>query len=204
MKQELLLKSISDDELLRRLSELLNHSRRVESELVAHIGEVDARRLYARTASSMFVYATKVLSLSEYEAYLRIGVARAARKHPILLEMLGDGRLYLSGIARLAPLLTEANRESVLDRAVGMSKREIEELVAELSPKEDIPATIRKLPERRQKTKPTPSATRSGTSRRLDSKLGRTADSTGSNSEQSGGGGASITVEVQNCLYRQH
>ncbi len=105
----------------------------------------------------MFVYATKALGLSECEAYLRIGVARAARKHPILLEMLGDGRLFLSGIARLAPLLTEANRESVLDRAVGMSKREIEELVAELSPKEDIPATIRKLPERRQKTKPTPS-----------------------------------------------
>ena len=50
------LKSISDDELLQRLSGLLNQSRRVESELVAHIGEVDERRLYARqAASSMFV-----------------------------------------------------------------------------------------------------------------------------------------------------
>jgi hypothetical protein len=44
------LDSISDDELLHRLSELLQQSRRVESELVAHIGEVDARRLYAREA----------------------------------------------------------------------------------------------------------------------------------------------------------
>jgi hypothetical protein len=51
---------ISDDELLRRLSELLQQSRRVESELVAHIGEVDARRLYAREATpSMFVYCTE-------------------------------------------------------------------------------------------------------------------------------------------------
>jgi hypothetical protein len=75
----------------------------------------------------------------------------------MLLEMLRDGRLHLSGIARLAPHLTEANREAVLARAAGMSKREIEELVAEISPKEDVPATIRKLPERREKTPPNPS-----------------------------------------------
>ena len=49
------LETLSDDELLRRLSELLRNSRRVESDLVAHIGEVDERRLYAREAApSMF------------------------------------------------------------------------------------------------------------------------------------------------------
>jgi len=45
---------ISDDDLLRRLTELLTKSRHVEAELIAHIGEVDARRLYASKASSMF------------------------------------------------------------------------------------------------------------------------------------------------------
>jgi 5-methylcytosine-specific restriction endonuclease McrA len=69
--------------------------------------------------------------------------------------MLGDGRLHLSGIAKLAPLLTEDNRETLLNRAANKSKRQIEELVAELSPKPDVPTTIRKLPERRGKTKPT-------------------------------------------------
>ena len=43
--------SISDEVLLRRLSEILKESRRVEVELVAHIGEVDRRRLYASQAS---------------------------------------------------------------------------------------------------------------------------------------------------------
>ncbi|MGH9463849.1 MAG: hypothetical protein ACRD1X_21820, partial [Vicinamibacteria bacterium] len=76
--------TLSDDELLRSLSELLQKSRRVESELVAHIGEVDARRLYAREAApSMFAYCTAVLNLSEPEAYLRITVARASRTHPV-------------------------------------------------------------------------------------------------------------------------
>ena len=145
---------ISDDELLRRLTELLTKSRRVEAELVAHIGEVEARRLYASKASSMFVYSTEVLNLSEHEAYLRIKVARAARKHPILLEMLADGRLHLSGIAKLVPLLTETNCETLLARAAHQSKRKIEELVAELSPKPDVPATMRKLPERRKDAPP--------------------------------------------------
>ncbi len=94
----------------------------------------------------MFAYAMEVLHLSEPEAYLRIGVARAARRHPILLKMLADGRLHLSGIAIVAPHLTAENCEKVLARAAYKSKRQIEELVAELSPKPDVPAVIRKLP----------------------------------------------------------
>ena len=55
MKKNDELKSLSDDELLQRLSALLSQSRRVESDLAAHIGELDARRLYTREAcSSMF------------------------------------------------------------------------------------------------------------------------------------------------------
>ncbi len=147
MKDVKLLRSISDDELLRDLSELVLRSRRVEADLVAHMGEVDERRLYAREAcSSMFAYATEVLHFSEAEAYLRIAVARAARKFPGLLPRLGDGRLHLSGIAILAPHLTEENCERVLARAEHRSKRQIEELAAELAPKPDVPAAIRKLP----------------------------------------------------------
>jgi hypothetical protein len=141
------LQSLSDDELLHRLSEITQQSRRVDAELVAHIGEVDDRRLYAREAcSSMFAFCIEVLHLSEAESYFRIAVARAARKHPVLLTMLGDGRLHLSGIALLAPHLTDENRESVSARATHKSKRQIEELVAELEPKPDVPSVIRKLP----------------------------------------------------------
>ena len=81
MKETQDLKSLSrltrltDDELLRRLSDVLKQSRRVESVLVAHIAEVDARRLFAREASpSMFQYAVDVLHLSKAEAYLRMEV----------------------------------------------------------------------------------------------------------------------------------
>jgi len=66
-----------------------------------------------------------------------------------LLTMLGDGRLHLSGIVKLAPILTRENRDELLRRATYRSKRQILELVAELSPRPDAPSVIRKLPQRR-------------------------------------------------------
>src|SRR5207247_2208849 len=139
-----------DDELLQRLAELMGQSRRVEADIVAHIAEVDERRLYAREAfPSMFAYCTDVLHLSEAEAYLRISAARASREHPMLLTMLADGRLHLTAIAKLAPHLTRENRDGLLERATHRSKRQIEEQIAEIAPRPDVPAMVRKLPERR-------------------------------------------------------
>jgi hypothetical protein len=143
-------RSLSDDQLLGRLSELLQSSRRVEAELVVHIGEVDDRRLFAREGwPSMFAYCTEALHLSEHEAYLRITVARAAREHPVLLTMLANGQLHLSGIAKLLPHLTRENRDLLLPQAAYKSKRQIEELVAQRAPQSDVPTLIRKLPARR-------------------------------------------------------
>jgi hypothetical protein len=162
------LASISDDALLRRLGEILVQSRRVEADLVAHIAEVDERRLYAREAfPSMFAYCTGALHLSEGETYLRIAVARASREHPVILAMLGDGRLHLSGIALLAPHLTVENRDTLLRRATHRPKRQIEELIAEIAPRRDVAAVMRRLPESRTAPAavPPPRATPSGMGR---------------------------------------
>ncbi len=97
----------------------------------------------------MFAYCTDVLHLSEAEAYLRISGARASREHPILLTMLADGRLHLTAIAKLAPHLTRENRDGLLERATHRSRRQIEEQIAEIAPRPDVPAMVRRLPERR-------------------------------------------------------
>jgi hypothetical protein len=149
------LQSVDDDHLLQRLAHLVGQSRGSEADIVTHIAEVDERRLYAREACpSMYAYCTQVLHFSEAEAYLRITTGRAAREHPILLEMLADGRLHLSGIAKLAPHLTAENREELLSRACHRSKREIEVLLAELFPRPDVPTVVRKFPERRPSSPP--------------------------------------------------
>ena len=158
MKDNTNLQSLSDNELLRRLWELLQNSRRVEADLIGHIAEVDRRRLYARHSPSLFVYCTEVLHLSEHEAYLRIEVSRASRKHPVLFQMLADGRLHLSGIAVLHKHLTEANRRNTPRTSHSQVQApESRNWLAELNPRPDVPPTIRKLPERPSQTKAPPS-----------------------------------------------
>ena len=72
--------------------------------LVAHLAELDARRLYLGAGfSSTFVYCTAILHLSEGGAYNRIEAARAARKYPIILDLLEDGALDLTTARLLAP-----------------------------------------------------------------------------------------------------
>ncbi len=114
----------------------------------------------AKRPSQMFRYCTDVLHLSEAEAYLRINVARASRKHPILLTMLADGRLHLSGITELTPHLSETNCDELLTRATHKKKAEIKELVAEIAPKPDVPSVIRKLPAPKAKPAPQPNELR--------------------------------------------
>lgn len=76
----------------------------------------------------------------------------------MLLTMLGDGRLHLTGIVKLAPYPTRENREALLVRATYRSKRQIEELIAEVVPKPDVPALMRKLPEARPLVAPSSGA----------------------------------------------
>jgi hypothetical protein len=118
-------------------------------QLVAALTEVEARRLHlAQGCSSLFVYCTRVLKLSEHAAYGRIEAARAARRFPVLLAWLERGDLTLTAVCLLAPHLTASNVDTLLERARGRRKREVEEIVATLRP-QPCPATaIRKLPDR--------------------------------------------------------
>lgn len=144
------LSALSDPDLLAGLTRVVAVDRRVTVELIAHLAEVDRRRLFAREAcSSMFVYCTERLGLSADATQKRIQVARASRRFPELLDCLASGRVHLSGLNLLAPHLTEGNVKELLERAAGKSKREIEALVAEIAPRPDVTGRMRKLPEPR-------------------------------------------------------
>src|SRR6266404_5480608 len=96
--------------LLARVRELVRRGNAVEAELLVHLAEVDARQLYLEEGcSSMFTYCWKVLHFAEGVAYKRIQAARAARRHPQILEALRRGNLHLTAVGLLAPKLTETN-----------------------------------------------------------------------------------------------
>src|SRR6267143_3812820 len=98
---------LSDTVLLRDLLALVTRDRLITATLLAHIAEVDARRLYIPAGySSMHAFCVDELRLSEDAASKRIQAAWAARRFPALLYALAEGRLHLAAVCLLAPHLT--------------------------------------------------------------------------------------------------
>jgi hypothetical protein len=140
---------LTDKELLSEVKRLAEHERMATADLIAILAEIDARRLYLGEGySSLFSYCTYVLHLSEHAAYGRIEAARAARRHPVILDMLAAGLVNLTTVCLLAPHLTNENHVEVLNTARRKSKREVEHLVASLRPQPAAPSVVRKLPAR--------------------------------------------------------
>jgi len=101
------LSHLPDPVLLRDLTALVARDRAVTAALLAHLTEVDARRLYAPAGHpSMYSYCVNELHLSDEAAFKRIRAARTARQFPSILAALADGRLHVSAVVLLAPYLT--------------------------------------------------------------------------------------------------
>ena len=150
MKKPCSLQRINKHQLLRDFSQLVAKDRRDTATMLAYIAEIDRRKLYLEHACpSMFAFCTKRFHMSEAVAARRIRAGRATCRFPCILGMVARGELHLSGIHQLAGHLTDENYEEVLRRARHKSMREIERLIAEISPRPDVPTSIRALPVRR-------------------------------------------------------
>ena len=141
------LSHLSDHILLRDLSALVARDRANTASLVAHIAEVDARRLYLSAGfPSMYACCVEELHLSEDAAFKRIQAARCARQFPILFTALADGRLHLSAVCLLAPHLTEENVGELIAAAAYRRKSEIQQLLAQRFPQPDVPTLVQAVP----------------------------------------------------------
>jgi hypothetical protein len=139
--------ALSNADLLGILNALAGAEREATAAVVAHLAEVDRRRLYLGEGyGSLFSYCTGALRLGEHSAYNRIEAARAVRRFPGLLDELAAGGLNLTTLRLIAPHLEAGNAEPIVGEARGRSKREVEALVARVSPAPDVPSEIRKLP----------------------------------------------------------
>src|SRR5881628_2326378 len=137
---------LSDQALGRDLATLVARERAATADVVAHIAEFDARKLYLPAAyPSMFAYCVGELRLSEDAASKRIQAARAARRCPAALAALAEGRVHLSGICLLAPHLTPENAAELLAAATHKTKAQIEQIVAERFPRADLPSRVQAM-----------------------------------------------------------
>jgi hypothetical protein len=139
--------SLPSDQLLSRLQNLIRRGNAVEAELLAHLGEIDARRLYLREAfPSMFAWCVGALHFAEAVAYKRIAAARAARRHSEILEAVRRGDLHVTGVSLLASQLTSGNCAELIQAARLKTTEEIRQLLADRQPNPDVRPSVRRVP----------------------------------------------------------
>lgn len=139
---------LSNEQLLADVATVAGRERETTARLIVLLSEIDSRRLYLGEGySSLFTFCTQRLRLSEHAAYGRIEAARAARRFPVILELLTDGSITLTTVCLLASHLKPGNYREVLEQARHKSKRDIEQLIAAMCPRPAVPSVIRKLPE---------------------------------------------------------
>jgi 5-methylcytosine-specific restriction endonuclease McrA len=139
---------LDDSDLLQSLAALLRTKRQTLAQLVAHLGEVEDRRLHLQAAyPSMFAYCVTRLGMSEDEACRRLELARLARRFPVLFSEIAGGSLTLSVALLLKPVLSAENHRELLAAARGKSMQQTRELIAQRFPRPDVPSRVRKLPE---------------------------------------------------------
>lgn len=147
MTNDVSLAHLSDGAVIAEVTRLAGTERNATAQLIAALAELDARRLYlGEGCSSLFTYCTMVLHLSEHAAYSRIETARAGRRFPLIFDLLMNGDVTVTTVGLVAKVLTEQNHREVLARVTHKSKREAEELVAELRPRPDALTIMRRVP----------------------------------------------------------
>ena len=140
------LTDLTDDALVARVSTLCAEGHALTARLIVLLIEVEERRLDLRSAcTSMFDYCQRRLGMSEGAAFRRITAARLVKRFPSLLGRIERGELHLSTLVLLRPHLDERNVEELADAVVGKTKRQVEELLARLAPKPDVPSVIVEL-----------------------------------------------------------
>src|ERR1700750_2904440 len=86
------LAQLPDETLHGEVKRLAGRANTLTAELLAHLGEVEARGIHReRACSSLYSYCVYELCMSEDEAQRRCRAARLAREFSALLELLAGG-----------------------------------------------------------------------------------------------------------------
>ena len=141
--------ALQDEQLLAALSVLVRRENDALSDLLAHLAEVDERRLYLELGfPSLFAYCTEVLGFCKSSAGRRIAAARVCRRYPEAFARVARGELQLSVLSVLAQYLSSENAAELFEACSTKSYEQVELLLAARFPKPDVRDSIRRLPTR--------------------------------------------------------
>ena len=124
-------KQLSDNDLTAALELAIISERNNVAASIACLIEITARDLHTRRgASSLFVYLTRFMKLSESSASKRCAAVKSIRMYPEMLDLIQSGRLHLSNIALVSRHLTAENSARLIALAQKETQRGLEKVLA--------------------------------------------------------------------------
>jgi len=144
MREEGQIRALGDDELLAALTSLVRRDNELLAELLAHLAELDQRRLYLDLGfPSLHAYCTSALGMCESTAGRRITAARVCRKFPDVLARVAKGALHLSAVCSMSPHLDWNNAPELIEICSNQSRRKVDEILAARFPRADVREKVR-------------------------------------------------------------
>jgi HNH endonuclease len=123
-----------------RLADLLRSEHDALADFLVALAHFDHRRLWMDLGyASLFAFLHQHLGLSRGATYYLLTAAQLVQRYPEVVEPLRDGRLCMTSVVELSKVLTPENRAEVLPRFFHLSKRDAQEVAAELRPAEVVP-----------------------------------------------------------------
>jgi hypothetical protein len=116
------------------------------TKLLHHLKEIDKRKLYADYKyGSLFEYCIRELGYSEASAHRRIVAARTLALIPEIEEKIENGDLTLTNISLVNQFIKDhEERVEALKEVEGLTKKECEKKLFEITGKEEIPKEKKK------------------------------------------------------------
>ena len=104
------IKTLNNRQLLERSKFLAQKERSMQAALIAHLVEVDRRRLYLPRFTSLFCYVVDGVKLSPSSAKKRGQVIRLARNYPEVIGWINRSEITLTNLSLCAPHVSNLTR----------------------------------------------------------------------------------------------
>ena len=124
-------------EIVEETKQLHTRDRSITMESVSLIGELERRNAAVNLSMTSEEFAVHI-GLTANQYWKRAQAARLIRFHPDAQKLLESGETQVSHLALIAPKITQANSELLLDSIKHKSKREVALLLSRITPDGDL------------------------------------------------------------------
>lgn len=145
------LKLLSKDQLVQNLKNLVSDERRITTEILHYLKEVEAQRIFDELGyKSMYYFIKDHLGYSEGQAYRRLNALKVLKEIPEVSKKIESGELLVSVIADAQNVFKDANltldeKKAVLEKLENKSTREAEKELFKIKPPVKAKETIKRI-----------------------------------------------------------